>query len=138
MTWSIGLIENVAASNLSDKIFFTGLLQGSEVDKAYQAADVFVMPSVSEPFGLTALEAMRNGTPAIISKQSGVSEIINHCLKVDFWDIDEMVNKIISVLDYNELHKELATNGNNEVNKISWNLVAQKCITLYNMMLSHA
>ncbi len=129
------LINRVAAAGLSDKILFTGLLRGDDVDRAYQMADVFVMPSVSEPFGLTALEAMKNNVPVIISKQSGVSEIINHCLKVDFWDINEMVNKIISLIDYKELNSALAHNGNAEIQKFSWSDAAQKCITLYNKMV---
>ena len=129
------LINRVAAAGLSDKILFTGFLRGDDVDRAYQMADVFVMPSVSEPFGLTALEAMKNNIPVIISKQSGVSEVINHCLKVDFWDINEMVNKIISLIDYKELNRALAHNGNAEIQKISWSDAAQKCITLYNKMV---
>ncbi len=132
------LIEWVATIGLSDKILFTGRLRGSDVNRMYQMADLFVMPSVSEPFGLTALEAMQNGTPVILSKQSGVSEVISHCLRVDFWDINEMVSKIISVLDHSELHKELVANGNHEIQKFSWDHVAQKCINLYQELCSYA
>ncbi|MFH1682845.1 MAG: glycosyltransferase family 4 protein, partial [Candidatus Woesearchaeota archaeon] len=83
------MIEQAAALGLSDKFLFAGFLRGAEIDRMYQMADVYVMPSVSEPFGITPLEAMRNDVPVIISKQSGVSEVITHCLKVDFWDVDE-------------------------------------------------
>jgi glycosyltransferase involved in cell wall biosynthesis len=109
------LIRQVAAWGLGDKILFAGFLRGKEIDRMYQMADVYVMPSVSEPFGITPLEAMRNDVPVIISKQSGVSEVISHCLKVDFWDIDETVNKILGVLEYRELSNCLKQNGTEEV-----------------------
>lgn len=98
-------------------------------------ADLYVMPSVSEPFGITPLEAMRNGTPVLISKQSGVSEVIKHCLKVDFWDVNEMTNKIVGVLKYKELKEELTENGGREVLKFNWNEPAKKCVDVYNDVL---
>ncbi len=131
------LIERVAGAGLSDKILFTGQLHRADVDRAYRMADLFVMPSVSEPFGLTALEAMQHGTPVIISKQSGVSEVIGHALRVDFWDINELVNKIIGVLDYNELKTELGDNGWHEVQKFNWHVAAKKCISLYKKCLNY-
>lgn len=129
------IIEEVAALGISDKILFTGHLRGDNIDRIYQMANVFVMPSVSEPFGLTPLEAMTHSTPVIVSKQSGVSEIINHCLKVDFWDIDQIANQILAILDYPELAGELSQNGNNEVQKIRWENTADKCINLYKQSL---
>ena len=99
-------------------------------------ADVYVMPSVSEPFGITALEAMKNKTPVIVSKQSGVSEVINHCLKVDFWDVNELSSKIISLLRYRQLHEALKDNAYFEVKKFSWDVPAQKCIEVYNEVIS--
>jgi glycosyltransferase involved in cell wall biosynthesis len=126
------IIEKTAELGISDKVLFTGFLRGAEIDKAYQMADVYVMPSVSEPFGITPLEAMRNNTPVIISKQSGVSEVINNCLKVDFWDIDQLANKIISVLKYPELHECLQENGISEVKRFNWEIPAKKCIEVYN------
>jgi len=127
------LIDQAAHYKIGDKVIFTGFLRGADVDKIYKMASVFVMPSVSEPFGLTALESMKNGTPVILSKQSGVSEVITHCLKVDFWDIHDMVNKIIAVLDHSPLQNELSNNGLHEVKKFCWNKVACKCINnLYN------
>lgn len=129
------LIQQVAAWNIADKVLFTGFLRGADVDRMYQMADLYVMPSVSEPFGITPLEALRNDVPVLISKQSGVSEVINHCLKVDFWDIDETASKIIAVLDYSELRCELASNGKQEVQKFSWDVPAQKCAALYGTLL---
>ncbi len=125
------MIREVAAAGLSDRILFTGWLRGPDVDKMYQMADLYIMPSVSEPFGITPLEAMRNDVPVIISKQSGVSEILTHCLKVDFWDIDELANKILAVLEHRELKGELTRQGKEEVLGISWDVPAEKCITLY-------
>ncbi len=129
------IIEKAAELGIADRVLFSGFLRGSDIDRAYRMADVYVMPSVSEPFGITPLEAMKNGTPCIISKQSGVSEVIKHCLKVDFWDIDEMANKILGVLQYKALKESLSENGNNEVKKFSWNVPAQKCLDVYEKVL---
>ncbi len=125
------LIDRVVQSGLSDDILFTGRLNRDEVNKMYDLADLFVLTSVSEPFGMTPLEAMCHGTPVIISKQSGVSEVVTHALKVDFWDVNELVNKVISVLDHCELKDELANNGHQEVKKFSWDKTAQRCIDVY-------
>ena len=93
------------------------------------------MPSVSEPFGITALEAMRNNVPVLISKQSGVSEVINHCLKVDFWDIDDIANKILSTLHYRSLHQTLVEHSSFEVKKFTWDDPAKKCLDIYNRFI---
>ncbi|MBI2546799.1 glycosyltransferase family 4 protein [Candidatus Woesearchaeota archaeon] len=129
------IVEKAAELGIADKFLFAGFLQGDELHKAYQMADVYVLPSVSEPFGITPLESMANNTPVIISKQSGVSEVINHCLKVDFWDIDQLSSKILSVLNYKALHEELRDNASLEVRKLSWDIPAQKCIHIYNQVL---
>jgi glycosyltransferase involved in cell wall biosynthesis len=126
------IIEKTAELGIADKVLFTGFLRGADIDRAYQMADLYVMPSVSEPFGITPLEAMRNDTPVIISKQSGVSEVINHCLKVDFWDIDQLANKILSVLRYPELSECLKENGVSEVKRFNWEIPAKKCIEVYS------
>ncbi|MCX8147095.1 MAG: glycosyltransferase family 4 protein [Candidatus Woesearchaeota archaeon] len=126
------IIEKAAELGIADKVLFAGFLQGEDVDRAYQMADVYVMPSVSEPFGITPLEALKNNVPVIISKQSGVSEVLHHALKVDFWDIDELANKIISTLRFSELRDELRQNGINDVRKLSWDITAEKCIGVYN------
>jgi glycogen synthase len=129
------MIEKAAELGISSKMLFTGFLRGKDVDRAYKLADLYVMPSVSEPFGITPLEAMRNGTPVIISRQSGVSEVLSHCLKVDFWDIDQLSSKIISVLKYQSLHSSLQENGQQEVYKFNWNEPAAKCVDVYNSLL---
>ncbi|MBR9691197.1 glycosyltransferase family 4 protein [Candidatus Woesearchaeota archaeon] len=130
------MIEKAAEFGIADKVLFTGFLRGKDIDKAYQMADLYVMPSVSEPFGITPLEAMRNNTPVLISKQSGVSEVINHCLKVDFWDIDQIVNKMIGVLKYRELSDTLKHHGSLEVKKFDWNDPAKKCMDVYKKMMN--
>ncbi len=129
------MINRVIELGLMKKFLFSGFIRGKDVDRAYKMADVYVMPSVSEPFGITPLEAMRNGTPVIISKQSGVSEVIKHCLKVDFWDVNELANKIIAVLKYRALHNELKKHGSLEVKRFNWNEPAKKCISLYKRVL---
>jgi glycosyltransferase involved in cell wall biosynthesis len=92
----------------------------------YSAADLFVMPSVSEPFGITPLEAMRLGTPVLISKQSGVSEIVRHALKTDFWDVDEMANQILAIVSHRGLRETLSNHGITEAQTITWAQAAQK------------
>ncbi len=130
------IVEKTAELGIADKVLFAGFLEGEKVREAYQKASLYVMPSVSEPFGLTPLEAMNNKTPVIISKQSGVSEVISHCLKVDFWDVNQIANKMISVLRYQELQQELSDNGSAEVLKFNWATPAEKCISVYNELLA--
>jgi len=129
------IINKAAELGMADKLVFTGFLQGEDVDRAFQMADVYVMPSVSEPFGITPLESLRNNVPVIISKQSGVSEVLKNALKVDFWDIDEMTNKVVSVLRFNELHDELRDNGVREVKRFSWDEPAGKCVDVYSSVM---
>lgn len=130
------MIREVARLGLSSKFMFAGFLRGKDVDRAYKMADVYVMPSVSEPFGITPLEAMRNGTPVIISKQSGVSEVVKNCLKVDFWDVNELANKIIATLKYNALHHMLKEEGRKEVVHFSWDKPARKVISIYEKVIN--
>lgn len=130
------IIEKSAELGISRNVLFTGFLQGEDVDRAYKMADLYVMPSVSEPFGITVLESIRNGTPVLISKQSGVSEVIKHCLKADFWDIDDMANKILAALHYKALHQTLKEHNNIEIKKINWDASAKKCIDIYKKLLS--
>lgn len=129
------IVRKSAEMGISDKVLFTGFIRGADVEKAYKMADVYVVPSVSEPFGITPLESISKGTPVILSKQSGVSEILTHCLKVDFWDVDELANKMISVLKYTPLRKCLSENGLLEVKKITWDGPAEKCMNVYNELL---
>jgi glycosyltransferase involved in cell wall biosynthesis len=114
-------ILNLAAQlGVSDRVLFTGFVSGAERYEMYDAADLFCMPSVSEPFGITPLEAMKTGTPVLVSKQSGVSEVVNHALKVDFWDIDEMANKILSFVEHPGLADTLAHNARMEADRLTW------------------
>lgn len=129
MTFQI--IEQAAALGISDKVFFPGFLRGIELENIYRAADLYVMPSVSEPFGIVALEALSNKVPVIVSKQSGACEIINHALKVDFWDTDELANKIVAVINNPVLHRSLSHFGHIEAKNCTWELAADKCISIY-------
>ena len=115
-----------AQLNISQNVLFTGFLSGGDRHEMYTSSDLFVMPSVSEPFGITPLEAMKLGTPVMISKQSGVSEIVQHALKIDFWDIDEMANKILSVVGYPGLKETLSEYARDEADKITWADAAKK------------
>ena len=129
-------IEMAAELGIGHKVLFTGFLRGEEVQKIYKMADLFVMPSVSEPFGIVPLEALNNDVPVIISKQSGVSEVLQHALKVDFWDADEIANKIIAVLKYPALQMTLRNYGNFEVRRLRWKDSAAKCVEIYEEALS--
>jgi glycosyltransferase involved in cell wall biosynthesis len=130
------LIEEAARLGISDKVFFAGFLRGSDLSRIYQMADAYVMSSVSEPFGLTSLEAMANGTPVLVSRTSGASEMISHCLKFDFWDIEQMAAKILAVVKYPELRNTLSENGESEVKKFSWLDSAQKCLNIYHQVMT--
>lgn len=125
------------ATNLGviDKFVFTGFLRGAEKNSVYQAADVYVMPSVSEPFGITALEAVKNRTPVVISKQSGVSEVLRSALKVDFWDVEELANKILAVLKYRSLPKDLKDGGVKELMNLTWDKSADDVMHIYQQLV---
>ena len=126
------IIEQVAAMGLGSRFRFTGFLRGRDVERAYRAADVYVMPSVSEPFGLTALEAIQYGVPVILSKSSGAAEVISTgALKCDFWDVDEMANKIVALLSHRELGEALCRCGTAELRTLTWDSAASQCIALY-------
>jgi glycosyltransferase involved in cell wall biosynthesis len=126
------VIHRAHELGISDKVIFTGFLKGAEVHKAFQMADLYVMPSVSEPFGLVALESLKNRTPIIISKQSGVSEVLRHCIKTDFWDIHRMTDAIVSVLRHPALHEELRENSHAEVHKFNLDEPARKVRDVYH------
>ncbi len=118
--------------NLADKVIFLGRVPDEEIETLYSIANVFVMPSVSEPFGIVALEAIASNVPTIVSTQSGVSEIIRNTLKVDFWDTEQMADLILGVLDYNQINKEISKNAYRELENITWEKAAEKFIALYN------
>lgn len=130
------LITMAADLGITKNVVFAGFQRGKKWRDAYAIGDVFVMPSVSEPFGLTPLEAIAYGTPAIISKQSGISEVLKNCLKVDFWDVHEMANQIVSVVRYQSLRDELHNNVYREFLQLSWDDSARKLHDIYNQHLA--
>jgi len=130
------IIEQVGRLGLSGHVIFAGSLWEEERDRMYQTADLVVMPSVSEPFGLVPLESIQHGTPALISKQSGVAEVLTHVLKVDFWDVEEMANQILATLRYPVLHEQLRQQSRLELAKLSWREAAQKVCQLYRSLLN--
>jgi glycogen(starch) synthase len=129
-------IELAARLGIGQKVLFTGFLRGEDVERVYKMADLYVMPSVSEPFGIAPLEALNNDVPVIISRQSGVSEVLKHVLKVDFWDVNEMANKIVAVLKYPPLQTSLKQHGNHEVRKLRWEESAKRCLQVYEQAVS--
>lgn len=131
-------VELAAELGIGGKVLFTGFLRGEDVQRIYKMAELFVMPSVSEPFGIVPLEALENEVPVIISKQSGVSEVLRHVLKVDFWDVDEMANKIVAVLRYMPLGITLRNYGSFEVRKLRWRDSALRCTRVYEEVVSEA
>lgn len=114
------MVKRVAQLGISDKFHFAGFLRGEEVDRMFAMTDIYVMPSVSEPFGISPLEAMRSNVPVIISKQSGVSEILVHALKIDFWDIDAIADAIYGLLNYDALSQMFIRLGKDEVERLKW------------------
>ena len=131
------VVEMAVALGIGPKVLFTGFLRGPDVEKVFKLADLYVMPSVSEPFGIAPLEAMSHDVPVIISKQSGVSEVLNHCLKVDFWDIDEMANKIIAVLRHRPLASTLRQHAAFEVRRRTWVDAAKQCQQVYDSAIGN-
>jgi glycosyltransferase involved in cell wall biosynthesis len=129
-------IELAARLGIGHKVVFTGFLRGDDVARIFKMADLYVMPSVSEPFGIAPLEALSHDVPVLISKQSGVSEILTHVLKVDFWDIDEMANKIIAVLRHPPLQNTLREHGSFEIQKLTWRDSAANCVRIYDAAAS--
>lgn len=126
-----GMVELAAEMGIGHKVLFTGFLRGRDVERIFKMADCYVMPSVSEPFGIAALEAIHHEVPVILSKQSGVSEVLRHVLKVDFWDVDEMANKIVAVLRYPPLSETLRHHGPVELRWLTWAGAAEKCVQSY-------
>jgi glycosyltransferase involved in cell wall biosynthesis len=130
------VIDQAAREGIGHRVFFTGFLKGSDVDRAFRMADVYVMPSVSEPFGLAALEAIRADVPVIVSKQSGVAEVIEHALKVDFWDTHAIAEKIIAVLRRPPLASTLTSHADRELKKLTWGEAAARTLASYEASLA--
>lgn len=128
-------IKYVARLGISDRFHFTGFLRGKDVQKMFALSDVYIMPSVSEPFGISPLEAMRTNVPSIISRQSGAAEILKYAFKVDFWDVDAMADCIFGLLKYPALSSFAAKQGYDEVNRLKWNVATAKLKTIYESLI---
>ena len=129
------VIDRVVELGISDRFHFTGFLRGKDIDKMFGMSDVYVMPSISEPFGISPLEAMQSGVPVIISKQSGVSEVLQYAIKVDFWDIDAMADAIYGILHYPILAEMFSQKGMEEANNLKWEDVAARLKNIYQTLL---
>jgi glycosyltransferase involved in cell wall biosynthesis len=132
------IIRRVAQLKISTRFHFTGFLKGNDVDRMFAMSDVFVMPSVSEPFGIVPLEAMRSNVPVVISKQSGVAEILKHALKIDFWDIDAMADCIYGLLQYDGLSKMFRRYGKDEVDSLKWENAALNVRNVYTETINQS
>ncbi|HET9487431.1 MAG TPA: glycosyltransferase family 4 protein, partial [Chryseosolibacter sp.] len=126
------VMERVASLGLSKKFHFTGFLRGQQVQQVWSVSDVYVMPSVSEPFGITPLEAIQSGVPVILSNQSGVSEVMPHAIKADFWDTESLAGAICSLLRHKSLAKTLKKHSKETLKDISWENAARKLNSLYH------
>lgn len=129
------MVRKVARAGIASRFLFTGFLKGEDVYRLLKCTDVFVMPSVSEPFGICPLEAMQMGVPVIISKQSGVAEVIKHSIKIDFWDVHAMADAIHGILSHPSLFSMMAKNGQKEAQRICWEDAAEKIHALYRQLL---
>ena len=130
------MIRLAARRGISDRFHFIGFLRGKEVYEMYKNSDVFIMPSVSEPFGIAPLEAMQMGVPSIISKQSGCAEILSNVIKVDYWDVNEMANAIYSIITYPAMFRQLQERGLEEVGQIVWKKAGTKVINIYKRLVN--
>jgi len=129
------IIRMVSKHRMGHKFHFTGFLKGNDVDKMFSYSDVYVMPSVSEPFGISPLEAMRSSVPVVISRQSGVAEVLRHALKVDFWDVDAMADSIYGLLNYPALSRMFSRYGRNEVEDLKWDNAAASVLSIYQQLV---
>ena len=128
-------IRHVARLGISDRFHFTGFLRGADVQKMFALSDVYIMPSVSEPFGISPLEAMRTNVPSVISKQSGAAEVLKYAFKVDFWDVDMLADDIYALLQYPALSRFAAEKGFDEVNALKWNGATAKLKKVYESLV---
>ncbi|MCE5186786.1 MAG: glycosyltransferase family 4 protein [Planctomycetaceae bacterium] len=129
------MVELAARLRIGSKVLFTKFLHGPDVERAYRLADLYVMPSVSEPFGIAPLEAIRCNVPVLISRQSGVSEVLKHAIKVDFWDIHQIANKIVNILSRPAMSDMLKREGRIEMTKLRWETSARHIGELYKRMM---
>ena len=129
------MIKLVAKRGIADRFHFTGFLKGKEVYEMLRDSDVYIMPSVSEPFGISPLEAMEMGVPSIISKQSGCAEILDNVIKTDYWDIDAMADAIHSIISYPAMYETLRKRGIEEIHGITWEKAGKKVIDIYKSLV---
>ena len=130
------MIRLAAELGIGHKVLFTGFLRGKDIPRVFSMADLYVMPSISEPFGIAPLEALGHRVPVLISRQSGVSEVLQNALKVDFWDVDDMANKIVAVLRHPPLQRTLTDHGFDEVRGLSWEGAAARCLDTYRSAMA--
>ena len=130
------MITLAAERGIADRFHFPGFQKGKQVYEMLKASDVYIMPSVSEPFGISPLEAMQMGVPSIISKQSGCAEILTNVIKTDYWDIDAMADAIYSIVTYPAMYEQLREDGLYEVNQITWDKAGAKVIDIYRRVLN--
>lgn len=132
------VIRRVAKLGIADRFHFTGFLKGDDVQKMFAMSDVYVMPSVSEPFGISPLEAMKSNVPVIISKQSGVAEVLDYAIKLDYWDVDAMADAIYGLVKYPALSQMFATKGLEEVTRLKWDNAAAKVKAVYASVINES
>jgi glycogen(starch) synthase len=126
------MVERSAEAGIGERMVFTGFVDRDDAMRLFRRADLFVMPSVSEPFGIVPLEAMDQGAPVILSRQSGVAEVVRHAIKVDFWDVPDLASKMLAALAYPALAGELRRNGRAEAAKLNWNEVSARVLSVYD------
>ena len=129
------MLHRAAQLRIANKLHFTGFLKGDDVYRMFSISDVYVMPSISEPFGISPLEAMQSNVPVIISKQSGVSEVLNYAIKLNFWDVDAMADAIYGLLSYPALSDMFKRLGKEEVDNMKWENSAQRVFEVYRSVI---
>lgn len=133
-----GLVERTAELGIAHNVLFAGFLEGDQVLWVLNAADVYVMPSVSDPFGISCLEAMYASTPVIVSNQSGISEVVDNVMKVDYWDVDTIADNVVRLLRDPQYASELANRGAAEARTITWDHPASRCMAVYKEVLAES
>ena len=129
------MVRRAASLKIMDKFSFTGFLRGQDVYSMLRMSDLYVMPSVSEPFGISPLEAMQSNVPVLISYQSGVAEILTYAIKTDFWDVDAMADAMYGILNYPSLGKMFAKYGKEEVDSLKWENSARQIKKVYDSVV---
>jgi len=132
------MVERMAELRMADKFHFLGFVRGADVERIYAMSDLYVMPSVSEPFGITPLEAMVYDVPSIVSKQSGVAEVLEDAVKIDFWDVDRLAWEILDILGNEERSQKLIEAGRRSLKKIQWDHAAAKVLDVYRQLTGGA